>query len=725
MALLHHDHPAPARTGTGKHPFRGEGRFLMQPNRLGLIAALIAATLSPAFPATSGRQSPSSPKTKESPAKPLHLFFTDEIIARTRKRIAGEQWAARIWRSRLDWAHEWMSLGLGIPKTGGGYYHDYFCPYDGAKLRFDPHHPHEHLCPACKRRIKGPKYDAYWVAVVHGRNFEAARILALAAVLDRNPDEARWPREILLAYARRYADYPVHGNAAGRGKIFFQSLDESVGLLTAAETYELLLAGGFLSPEQAAQIREKLFRPAAALVRRFRLGVHNIQCWHSAFLFSAAIICGDTHLRDEAVADIEKNLKEGVTPEGWWFEGSPGYHFYTLQALSKFVIPAKHNDIAPPDLARMRDMLLAPFRVAFPNLQLPTLNDSGPVSLGGEAPLLEVGAYVFGDRPIAAALAALYERSAAKRTSLQALFYGPDRLPAASAFKPPSTRLDHAGMAILRRPQTDLYALLRYGRFQGWHDHPDRLELVLYGLGQPLAPDLGTCGYRAPLIHWYKSTVAHNTLVIDEKSQDRRASDAECLFFRDGGDFSAAAVRATRLYRGVEMTRTVVVLDSVLIDYCRVRAEKPHTTDWVYRNTGRLAIPAPAAKTPPAAGTPAYRYLENIKRFEPGENAYVEWTVREGKVRLKLFDMKGAELFSARCPGFPGEEKMSLVLVRRRGRSADFISAILLARKGGKTPPVHLVEHGNDRAVVRVGEGTGAKVFELRPNSARLLPAPR
>jgi hypothetical protein len=679
-----------------------------------LIAVICLGIGGPPCSATSSHDRPTT-GAAASPIPKINLFFTDEILARMKMRIEREDWARRIWDTRLQTARDWVALKMEIPKTGGGYFHSYACSDDGARLRFDPRRPHEHYCPTCKRYLTGPKLDAYWVAIVHSNNIQTAKTLALNARLFNKSEDAQWAKTILLYYARHYEEYPVHGDAAGRGKIFYQSLDESVNMLEAVAAYESLAPGG-LSPDEARTIREQWIRPAAQLVSQFRFRVHNIQCWHAAFLLVAGLICEDNKMTIGALASLEENLVKGITPDGWWFEGSPGYHFYTLSAMSRSAIPAGITKVTPPHMPRMIEMLTTPFRVAYPNLDLPAINDSGVIGLGGLAPFLETATFVFDDPRAVSTLSRLYEIGKAQRTSFEALCYGPDSLTKGQPFVQRSERLDHAGMMILRRPRANLYALLRSGRFQGGHDHPDRLNLILYGLDQPLAPDLGVCGYGLPLAEWYRSTVAHNTLVIDEKSQDRRASDAECVFFRDEPDFAAAAVRATQLYPGVEMSRTVVALDDALIDYCCVRSDKEHTVDWVYRNTGRLVADLPAATS--ATTLPRYPHLEEVKALTSKGRATVEWKVNGGRVVVTLLELDKAGVFSARGLGFPGEKKLSLILVRRHGQSADFVNVIQIVPDGRQPRPAEVAQHLKDRVVVRLGD----QEYELAVRSASRVP---
>ena len=60
----------------------------------------------------------------------------------------------------------------------------------------------------------------------------------------------------------------------------------------------------------------------------------------------------------------------------------------------------------------------------------------------------------------------------------------------------------------------------RHGPYAGEHEHFDKLAITLRAFGTDIAPDLGTCGYGAPMHYqYYKNTATHNTAVIDESNQ--------------------------------------------------------------------------------------------------------------------------------------------------------------------------------------------------------------
>ncbi len=79
------------------------------------------------------------------------------------------------------------------------------------------------------------------------------------------------------------------------------------------------------------------------------------------------------------------------------------------------------------------------------------------------------------------------------------------------------------GFAILRADPIDPESPatnFTFGPYGSGHDHPDRPHMDLFGLGEILCPDAGSWGYDNPKhLTWANQTVAHNTMVVDEISQ--------------------------------------------------------------------------------------------------------------------------------------------------------------------------------------------------------------
>src|SRR5207244_5528008 len=77
-----------------------------------------------------------------------------------------------------------------------------------------------------------------------------------------------------------------------------------------------------------------------------------------------------------------------------------------------------------------------------------------------------------------------------------------------------------SGYVVLRGGQGANYLLLKYGPHGGGHGHPDKLNVIVFAHGRRLSPDLGTPGYGIALNEsWYRTTLSHNTVQIDGRSQ--------------------------------------------------------------------------------------------------------------------------------------------------------------------------------------------------------------
>ena len=83
-----------------------------------------------------------------------------------------------------------------------------------------------------------------------------------------------------------------------------------------------------------------------------------------------------------------------------------------------------------------------------------------------------------------------------------------------------------SGFAVMRQDWTreSPYMVINYGEYGGGHSHPDILSFELFAYGDALAVDAGIgVSYDDPLHGpWYKTSIAHNMLVIDDANLDRK-----------------------------------------------------------------------------------------------------------------------------------------------------------------------------------------------------------
>ena len=176
--------------------------------------------------------------------------------------------------------------------------------------------------------------------------------------------------------------------------------------------------------------------------------------------------------------------------------------------------------------------------------------------------------------------AALYDRPD--------FLYVADRLASAAAEtkgKPPavtSVHLEPSGAAVLRGgwQKDDCYMFINYGTHGGGHTHRAALDFELFGNGVPLAVDAGIGqSYDDPLHGpWYTTAKAHNMLLVDDASVDKRAArGTDVLWHSDSRlDVFAATHLGYQKSHGLVHRRAVAFIKPdafVVFDCCTAEKE--------------------------------------------------------------------------------------------------------------------------------------------------------
>jgi hypothetical protein len=297
-------------------------------------------------------------------------------------------------------------------------------------------------------------------------------------------------------------------------------------------------------------------------------------------------------------------MEEGVLGDGMWREGSSGYHFFTLSGVWPLTEAARNcgRDLYGP---KLRSMFDGPLALAMPDFVLPNFNDSSTVPLANEADIYELALARYGN----AAYAPLLAQS--NRRGRLALLCGVTNLPIGASLASLGSRNSPAsGYAILQQGDGSgaTWLCLKYGPHGGGHGHPDKNHFILYARGQIVAPDAGTHAYGSPLhTAWDKTTLAHNTLTVDEASQ--APATGKCLAFGAERGVDYVMSDAGPIYPGVRLVRTAALLTSNLVVFVdQVAADKPRTLDLVYHQIG-VWEQLPAGEPWTRSGTAGYRYF--------------------------------------------------------------------------------------------------------------------
>ena len=674
-------------------------------------------------------------------------LISDEQWAQIRHKAELPQFAAAFELLRHE-VGDFFVRPVDVPQLPGGYYHDYFCPQHAVQLVFEPDSPHLHRCPVDGATFSGEPFDSAWRWSVNNRLAESALRLAVLWKLEGKDRNRQRVQEILLGYAAVYDGYKAYSGwrPQNHGVAQFSTLDEAVWSIPLAWSFDLIRST--LTEAQQAEIVERLLLPAADFLMEHHFGgIHNFACWHNAAIGTVGAVSGSEALLAFAIDGrygFHTQAREGILADGLWFEGSFSYHFYTVAAL---LLLAKATANLPkwdlrehPSLAAV---LRAPVLCAYPDGSLPATNDCWYfTSLNDDcchgvpkAPAFyEIGNAWFDEPLYGQVLGRAYQHG--PRESLDALLYGENSVPSGGFPTLSSVHMPATGYAILRSqpdghgrasPETEQYAMLKYGMHGGGHGHPDKLGLTLYAGGNRQSPDLGTPGYGIDLFQgWYRQTVSHNTVVLDGKSQP--AGAGRSIAFRADGPFQIADAaiewgedavsgidastygideEAPEAYKEASMRRAVLARGDYYVDVFLVDAGKERRIDWIYRNGGMLAPVADARPAGPAAiEGDGYEYITDLHNRALDESIALTWQIGETGVRLYVAEQGDTTLFAGQAPGNPAEDRHGLIVRQRSTNRTAFVSVFHPFQDGPRIASV--TWHGSDL----VGEGWAACTVE-------------
>jgi len=559
-------------------------------------------------------------------------LFTIEDLQRVEQTARGAPWAAdvrgQILRAATAWPQDHLTRyglrELALPNEGGQWPLWYVCPVHGVNLQYQA--PATHRCTVDNRTYSGWPYDQVILGRRHSDLAAAARDLALAWRMtgeSRYAESAAW---ILKQYAERYLTY-LHkdvnnrANTRSGARASAQTLDESVWLIPLAWAYDSLAGSAAMGESDRALVERGLLRAAVDVIARNDAGISNWQSWHNAAIGAVGFALRDRALVEQAIdgkSGFRFQMRNSVIGEGFWYEGAWSYHYYALDPIVQLAEMAARNGFDLWEDASLRGLFSAPLRLAFADGSLPAFNDSNAVSLFSSSRLYEIAFARLGD-PLYAAVARRGTRGR------EALFYGAADLPTADLADLRSEVFADAGFAVLRGPKSDHTVTMKFGPHGGGHGHYDKLGMVSFGQGGILAVDPGTQSYAAPTHNtWDKQTVAHNTMVVGEKTQGE--ATGKLLWSDLGEQYSAASAEAGPAYPGVRMRRTLLVTAEYAVDIAEAAAADgaARQFDWVYHNNGTLETELELSAYEGFPGANGYQHLTENRAAVTAEG----WQVR-------------------------------------------------------------------------------------------------
>jgi hypothetical protein len=632
--------------------------------------------------------------------RPPHprLLFNAEGIARLRARAGTPPWN-RTWQRFMQQVDTKLDQEIVLPPRGGNWSHNYVCPEHGARLsrgkQLGPWQ-WEHTCPVGPHTLKGDPtkatldFDGNAIAGIHMGYSDEIRDMGIAFQVTGDARYGERAKRILLAYTQKYLTYDRHdnqgnpvtgignenGGSKSSGRVASQSLTEATWMIQVVQGADMVW--NLLSDAQRKDLEEKMLRPAlkeAIINHSNNPTIHNIQCRRNSAIGLIGFLLDDKQLIHEAIDGVHgyrAQMAKGVRSDGAWIEGAWGYHFFTIEGIWPLTEAARNCGINlyGPELGRMYE---APIAFATPKLTLPPFNDSGEVRLTDSPDRYELG-YARYPNPITMLL---LEKS--RRDGQMALWFGVDKLGSVDSIPPPgSFNAPESGYAILRKGggENATWACMKYGPHGGGHGHFDKLNVVLYARGQMIGVDSGTRAYGSP-IHggWDKTSIAHNTLTVDEKSQEQATGKSLAFGSDNGVDY--AMCDAGPIYEGVRFIRTVATLnENVLLFFDQVQCDSPRTLDIAWHHKGKWGR-LPEGKPWDAPKASGYTYFDHPSQRTTASGIVLPINVESDfKSLMVLAGGDETQVITGTGIGSSTADRVPMVLFRRKAKQTTFVWAI-------------------------------------------------
>ena len=607
--------------------------------------------------------------------------------------------------------------------------HSFYAHDTGGPLLFDEENADLHADPETGMLHTGDEKRGAWRQLAHERLYRIMRSLALLYRCDGNEDCAAWAAVALTGSTIMYSHNELR-NPRLSNALYNQPLYDAQILSLVAGTYRLLEP--YLDeqcPETKVAIQEMFSAQLPVLLTELDTGaIHNT----SAHIAMAVALIGEAlgkrELIERGVSDPHTGLDahflrglmstDGVT-DGFWFEGTLFYHLYTMFPLIELREISARNGI--PYLQAddsLRSMFGAILKLTDHKGRLYCVGDFGAprtTKLTLYRHLLEYGHGVLGCDFLGPILEAIYSEGP-QRTNLGALAFGADVIRAdayrADALRGNSSATDtpkvaHAPLGPMRispAGRTDwrkgLYVLERtgiarmassgrYGTYTAWlksgpygggHDHLDSLAFGLHVGDEIVSSDLGSPGYGLSNIRpFYKSTLSHNTILVDERPQNRVTHAA--LTQVDG---KSLGVRGCSFdaYDGVRLEREIVLEPPLIHITDDCVSTEDHRYAWVFHAYGSLSTfvsrpCSPEHLQPLPEDDGLFSWFTGRDTAWTDQYFCADWRITEFLwLRLLITANTPIECTSGRTPGNPLTDTRGTVLIRCRRPTCRFRASL-------------------------------------------------
>jgi len=576
------------------------------------------------------------------------------------------------------------------PEYLSGWGHNYFCEIDGGKLIFELNQPKAHKCEICNHLYTGSKYDNAWIYLNRLQSFTEIVKSAYLFQQTKNQDYLGFAIDALLYYANNYHDFVLHAkdtiisteltiDVGGAGKIMPQGLNEAYMLIKIIQALEILSTD--IKSADVETIKEKLITPAIedVLVPQL-IRIHNIQCWIGCAIAAAGFYFDNQKWIDYALVGdfkIANQLKNGVTKDYLWYEGSIHYHFFMLESILNLLVYPKALKYLEKEKQIVKSMLKSAYQYAFDNNVFPNPNDGWPnISLKTYLHTYHMAVKVFGGCHEVLKMIKAIEESNIKRMPtqladpyyfkdwpLEKLLFNSEAVDCAKEMKRKSYLFEDSNFAMLRNDRVNLF--MKFGHNGPSHAHPDKMTFELTLDDKLITRDLSNAGYGADICNeWHRVSASHNTIVVDGQNQTN-VEAGNVLSFNQ----NLIKAECKDVYPGINFSRQFELSDSKITDEFCVTSNEAHTYDCFIHIDGLIDIDKSLFQDSPLGFEEnGYEHIKNVKIV----NGLKDFRVVVDSVVLNLKIETDCEIFICETLDNPVTRCRETIILRKKGNSATF-----------------------------------------------------
>ncbi|WP_298495504.1 heparinase II/III family protein [uncultured Algibacter sp.] len=590
-------------------------------------------------------------------------------------------------------------------------------------------------------------YSGGYSHETHKKNYVLMQKAGALYQILQDDKYAKYVKDMLFEYAKQYPTLPVHPKTRSyaRGKLFWQCLNDSNWLVYTSQAYDCIY--NYLTEDERKTLETDLFRPFADHISKdnpqFFNRVHNHATWGNVAVGMIALVMDDDVLLDRALNGVKDdsynpnekdndggyirkdgqkigfyaNVNEPFSPDGYFTEGP----YYQRYASYPFLIFAQALENKKPEhkVFEFKDGVLLKSINALLNLsdadgEFFLLNDSQKGMSYFNSSLIstvDIGYHFGGNNPELLSIAKKQDEVTLDDAGLAVALgikEGKEK-----PFVKKSIELsdgangDEGAVGILRSDGLEL--VFKYTAHGLSHGHYDKLSYALFEDGDEVVQDYGMGrfvnieqkgggNYLKENKTWAKQTIAHNTVVQNEKSQFSGKYDIgskyhsnKYIFSVNNDSLQVASAKEENAYPGTKLHRTMVTIkdsdldNQYILDIMKVESENRNQYDLPFYFLGHImqtSFEYSKYNVPQILGkSDGYQHLfKEASATVKGENIKLNWLLNNKFYSYSAVTSKNDEVILGRIgandPDYNLRNEQTLILRKKNVKNALYVSTI-------------------------------------------------